>query len=71
MKITGGSVFDLNEGFVKRDVCFDGAVISPDSGDGETYDANRCYVIPGLTDVHFHGCRGAESFSKEHQRIAQ
>ena len=39
MKITGGNVFDLNKGFVKREVCFDGAVIAPDSGDGETYDA--------------------------------
>ena len=60
MKITGGRVFDLREGFVRRDICFDGAVIAPSSGDGETYDANRCYVIPGLTDIHFHGCKGAD-----------
>ena len=25
---------------------------------GETVDAEGCYVIPGLTDVHFHGCLG-------------
>lgn len=24
----------------------------------EVYDAAGCYVIPGLTDVHFHGCVG-------------
>ena len=60
MKITGGAVFDLNSGFVPRDVCFEGAVISPSSCDGETYDASGCYVIPGLTDVHFHGCKGAD-----------
>lgn len=24
----------------------------------EFYDATDCYVIPGLTDVHFHGCVG-------------
>ena len=60
MKITGGNVFDLKEGFVRRDVCFDGSVIVPGGGDGETYDANRCYVIPGLTDIHFHGCKGAD-----------
>ena len=53
-------MFDLKDGFVRRDVCFDGAVIAPDSGDGETYDAAGCYVIPGLTDVHFHGCKGAD-----------
>ena len=60
MKITGGKVFDLDRGFVERDVCFDGALLTPDSRDGETYDAAGCYVIPGLTDVHFHGCRGAD-----------
>jgi N-acetylglucosamine-6-phosphate deacetylase len=23
-------------------------------------DANGCYVIPGLTDIHFHGCMGSD-----------
>ena len=60
MKITGGRVFDLEHGFVERDVCFDGALLTPDSRDRETYDASGCWIIPGLTDVHFHGCRGAD-----------
>ena len=25
---------------------------------GEAVDARGCYVLPGLTDIHFHGCRG-------------
>ena len=58
MRITGGQVFDLHEGFVQRDLCFDGRLITNASSDGENYDANGCYVIPGLTDVHFHGCKG-------------
>lgn len=60
MRITGGQVFDLREGFVKRDVCLDGALISAGSADGRTCDAAGCYVIPGLTEVHFHGCKGAD-----------
>ena len=60
MKITGGKVFDLERGFVERDVCFDGPLLAPDSRETETYDASGCWVIPGLTDVHFHGCRGAD-----------
>lgn len=60
MKIKGGRVFDLQKGFVERDVCFDDALLTPDSRDGQTYDASGCYVIPGLTDVHFHGCKGAD-----------
>ena len=60
MRITGGQVFDLHEGFVRRDVCFDGRLLSSSSADGKTYDASGCYVIPGLTDLHFHGCMGKD-----------
>ncbi|MDE6841345.1 MAG: N-acetylglucosamine-6-phosphate deacetylase [Oscillospiraceae bacterium] len=60
MKISGGKVFDLQKGFVERDVCFDGALLTPDSRDGVSFDASGCWVIPGLTDVHFHGCVGAD-----------
>ena len=60
MRITGGQVFDLQEGFVQRDVCFDGRLLSNSSADGQTYDASGCYVIPGLTDLHFHGCMGKD-----------
>ena len=62
MRITGGQVFDLEQGFVSRDVCFDGEKLELSSADGKTYDASGCYVIPGLTDLHFHGCVG-EDFS--------
>lgn len=62
MRITGGQVFDLERGFTARDVCTDGALIAKTSAVGETLDASGCYVIPGLVDVHFHGCVG-EDFS--------
>ena len=55
MRITGGQVFDLHEGFLRRDVCFDGRLLSDSSSDGKIYDAAGCYVIPGLTDLHFPG----------------
>ena len=62
MRITGGQVFDLEQGFLSRDVCTDGPLLSEHSGDGDVLDASGCYVIPGLVDVHFHGCVG-EDFS--------
>ena len=40
MKITGARVFDLEGGFVSRDLCFDGDKISASSGDGEVFDAD-------------------------------
>lgn len=62
MRITGGSVFDLERGFVARELCTDGGYIAPQSGDSRVLDATDCYVIPGLVDLHFHGCQG-EDFS--------
>ena len=59
MRLTGGRVFDPHKGFVFRDVCLEGDEIVPDAG-GETVDLAGSYVIPGLTDLHFHGCRGAD-----------
>ncbi len=62
MRITGAKVFDVQEGFVEWELCTDGDLISDRSIDGRMIDASGCYVIPGLTDLHFHGCRG-EDFS--------
>jgi len=62
MRIIGGQVFDLENGFVERDLCTDGKLISENSGDDMVIDAADCYVIPGLVDVHFHGAVG-EDFS--------
>ena len=62
MRVTGGQVFDLEKGFVARDLSTDGSLLTAASGDSEVLDAAGCYVIPGLVDVHFHGCVG-EDFS--------
>ena len=62
MRITGGRVFDLQNGFVEKDLSTDGLLISETSGDDAVLDASGCYVIPGLVDVHFHGAVG-EDFS--------
>lgn len=73
MRITGGQVFDLENGFAARDVCTDGALISQVSGDDRVLDASGCYVIPGLVDVHFHGCVGedlSDATAEGLQRIA-
>lgn len=59
MRLTGGRVFDPHKGFLLRDVCLEGEYIASQS-DGEALDVTGCYVIPGLTDLHFHGCRGAD-----------
>ena len=62
MRIINGHIFDLEKGFVERDLCTEGQLISEHSEDDIVIDAKDCYVIPGLVDVHFHGAIG-EDFS--------
>lgn len=37
---------------------YDGKFAQPDAADREVIDGNGCYMIPGLVDIHFHGCMG-------------
>ena len=59
MKILNGKVFE-NGKFVEKEVATDGSFFAADSGDGKEIDAAGCYVIPGLIDIHFHGCAGVD-----------
>lgn len=58
MRLIGGQVFDPQLGFTERTLCFDGDRVAEMAADDERYDASGCFVIPGLTDIHFHGCKG-------------
>ena len=60
MRLTGAQVFDLRQGFVARDLCIAEGAIVPQAEDAVSVAG--CYLIPGLTDLHFHGCVG-EDFS--------
>ena len=59
MRLTGARVFDPLKGFVNRDLCITDERITDDSAD-KAIDLSSCILIPGLTDLHFHGCRGAD-----------
>lgn len=62
MKIVNGFIFDEKNGFIEKELFTNGRVISDTSTDELILDAKDCYVIPGLIDLHFHGCVG-EDFS--------
>lgn len=62
MRLTGGLVFDEKLGFVPRELCTSGTLIAKSTGDDRVLELPDCYIIPGLTDLHFHGCVG-EDFS--------
>lgn len=58
MKISGAKVFDLCGEFTERDICIKNGRFSEQPADAVTIDAAGCYAVPGLIDIHFHGCVG-------------
>ncbi len=61
MVIKNASVFTEAGTFVQGDLFIRGKWFTA-SGDAEAddmvIDGNGCYAVPGLTDIHFHGCAG-------------
>lgn len=57
MIIKNARVFQPNGTFLPQDIQIEGDKFSL-NGSGEVVDAAGCYAIPGLVDIHFHGCVG-------------
>lgn len=61
MIIKNGKVFGEDKSFQKRDIYIENGVIVPNLEqviDKTIIDADGCYVIPGLIDIHSHGACG-------------
>lgn len=69
MKIIHANVYTEDGVFLQKDVCTDGESIATKSTDGIVIDGAGCYLIPGLTDIHFHGCVGHDFCDGSHASI--
>lgn len=59
MIIKNALVFTLEQGFVNKDIKIkDGRFTDEDIAEDIVVDAQGNYLIPGLVDIHFHGCAG-------------
>lgn len=58
MIIKNAKVFTEDNNFNVQDIFIEGEHFTNDTTAGEVIDASELYAIPGLTDVHFHGCVG-------------
>lgn len=58
MIIKNAIIFTEEQCFEKGDICISDGVFSSASEDTTELDAAGCYAIPGLIDLHFHGCQG-------------
>ncbi len=60
MEIIGAKVYTEKGVFEERSVCTADGRIAEASTDGVIIDGAGCYLIPGLIDIHFHGCMGQD-----------
>ena len=62
MIIRNGLVYTLEQGFVEKDVYIENGYFVEESDytgeESKVMDAQGDYLIPGLVDIHFHGCAG-------------
>ena len=70
MIIKGGLVFGQDGTFTEKDLYLEGERIAETAVETEVVDAEGCYVIPGLIDVHFHGCVGYDFCDGTQEAIA-
>lgn len=61
MIIKNAEVFTEEGVFEKKDIYIqNGVFVENAPEDDQVIDATGCYAIPGLTDIHFHGCMGKD-----------
>ena len=64
MRIRNANIYTEEHRFVRGDVAVENGRFVSCTGDpaGEeaVVDAKGMYLIPGLVDIHFHGCKGAD-----------
>lgn len=53
-------VYSEDKKFTKGNIVIENGLFADASEDGAVVDGQGCYAIPGLVDVHFHGCVGAD-----------
>lgn len=60
MKIKNALVFTEDCTFQKQDLCFQNDRITDQNCEEMSIDAEGLYAIPGLIDIHLHGCMGQD-----------
>lgn len=72
MKLTGGNVF-INGKFTKADIIIDNDIIYDIRNSEDSDNSSDCtekYIIPGLVDIHTHGCVGYDFSTASAEEIA-
>ncbi|MCR4744246.1 MAG: N-acetylglucosamine-6-phosphate deacetylase [Lachnospiraceae bacterium] len=69
-KFTGAKVFGTDYKFSDRDIYVSNRFFSDSLKEYEELKLDGLYLIPGLTDIHFHGCMGHDFCEGKTETIA-
>lgn len=69
MQIKNVKVFTEEKQFQEGEIAIKDGVFSKEA-DGEVIDGEGCYAIPGMIDIHFHGCVGYDFCDGTEEAIA-
>ena len=61
-------VFTEEKQFQQGEIAIADGVFAKEA-DGEVIDGEGCYAIPGMVDVHFHGCVGYDFCDGTEERL--
>lgn len=70
MQIKNVKVFTEEKQFQQGEIAIADGVFTKEA-DGEVIDGEGCYAIPGMVDVHFHGCVGYDFCDGTEEAIAE
>lgn len=70
MQIKNVKVFTEEKQFQQGEIAIADGVFTKEA-DGEVIDGEGCYAIPGMIDVHFHGCVGYDFCDGTEEAIAE
>lgn len=70
MQIKNVKVFTEEKQFQHGEIAIADGVFAKEA-DGEVIDGEGCYAIPGMVDVHFHGCVGYDFCDGTEEAIAE
>lgn len=72
MIIKNVKVYTEDKSFVEGEICIqDGVIVEKIENDDVIVDGEGAYAIPGLIDIHFHGCKGYDFCDGTEEAIAE
>ncbi len=71
MTIKNAKVYTKDRSFRNKEIYIKGDVFTDSESGEEIIDASGCYALPGLIDIHLHGCKGYDFCDGTEEAINQ